>query len=133
MSFVKMKRLRLFGMRSDREELLKLLQHMGCVEIDEPADKLADPEWAGLARPDSRALSAAREAQVSVQAALGVLGGGLGGFGDHVDSFDDGTRFGGLHREDTAGFAAVFASEDVDSVTLLDVQFAHNGWCFHYC
>ena len=73
MSIVKMKQLRLFGMRSDREELLKLLQHMGCVEIDEPTDKLSDPEWAGLARPDGRALAAAREAQASVQAALGVL------------------------------------------------------------
>lgn len=49
MSIVKMKRLRLFGMRSDREELLKLLQHMGCVEIDEPVDKLSDPDWEGLA------------------------------------------------------------------------------------
>lgn len=73
MSIVKMKQLRLFGMRSDREELLKLLQHMGCVEIDEPTDKLSDPDWAGLARPDGRALAAAREAQASVQAALGVL------------------------------------------------------------
>ena len=55
MSIVKMKRLRLFGMRSDREELLKLLQHMGCVEIDEPVDKLSDPDWEGLARPDGLA------------------------------------------------------------------------------
>ena len=73
MSIVKMKRLRLFGMRSDREELLKLLQHMGCVEIDEPVDKLSDPDWEGLARPDGLALAAAREAQTSVQSALSVL------------------------------------------------------------
>lgn len=31
-----MKRLRLIGMQAERESLLRLLQHMGCVEIDEP-------------------------------------------------------------------------------------------------
>ncbi|UQT49146.1 hypothetical protein M5E87_04025 [Flavonifractor plautii] len=36
MSIVKMKRLRLIGMQAERESLLRLLQHMGCVEIDEP-------------------------------------------------------------------------------------------------
>ena len=36
MSIVKMKRLRLIGMQAERGALLKLLQHMGCVEIDEP-------------------------------------------------------------------------------------------------
>ena len=44
MSIVKMKRVRLFGMRSDREEVLRVLQHAGCVEIDEPTDKLEDPD-----------------------------------------------------------------------------------------
>ena len=36
MSIVKMKRLRLIGMRSEREEMLRLLQHMGCVETSRP-------------------------------------------------------------------------------------------------
>lgn len=58
MSIVKMKRLRLIGMSSDRDELFRQLQHLGCVEIDEPIDKLADPEWAALlSRPDGNALA----------------------------------------------------------------------------
>ena len=36
MAIVKMKRLRLAAMTGDREELLRLLQSMGCVEISEP-------------------------------------------------------------------------------------------------
>ena len=43
MAIVKMKRLRLVAMGSDREELLRLLQRMGCVEIDEPSVDQADP------------------------------------------------------------------------------------------
>ena len=73
MSIVKMKRVRLFGMRSDREEVLRVLQHAGCVEIDEPTDKLEDPDWAGVSRPDDQALSAAREASASALAALELL------------------------------------------------------------
>ena len=52
MSIVKMKRLRLIGMQAERESLLRLLQHMGCVEIDEPPHLGDDPEWAALTRPD---------------------------------------------------------------------------------
>ncbi|MCI2106732.1 MAG: V-type ATP synthase subunit I [Intestinimonas sp.] len=48
MAIVKMKRLRLFAMTADRDALLRGLQHLGCVEIDEPTDKLADPQWAAL-------------------------------------------------------------------------------------
>ena len=73
MSIVKMKRLRLFALSSDREELLRKLQHLGCVEIDEPTDKLADPDWAGVARVDDTALASAKEAQSEVSAALAAL------------------------------------------------------------
>ncbi len=73
MSIVKMKRLRLIGMRTEREAMLRLLQHMGCVEIDEPTDRLADPEWAALSRPDPAALQQAREARTGAQAALKTL------------------------------------------------------------
>ena len=52
MAIVKMKRLRLLGMRPDREELLSTLQRLGCVEVNEPDLDLSDPEWAALARPD---------------------------------------------------------------------------------
>ena len=37
MAIVKMKHLRLVAMGSDREDLLQILQRMGCVEIDAPS------------------------------------------------------------------------------------------------
>ena len=41
MAIVKMKRLRMVGMAGDREELLRKLQHMGCVEVIQPeADQI---------------------------------------------------------------------------------------------
>ena len=57
MSIVKMKHIRLFGMAADRETLLRQLQHLGCVEISEPTDKLADPDWAALTRVDDAGLA----------------------------------------------------------------------------
>ena len=68
-----MKRLRLIGMQAERESLLRLLQHMGCVEIDEPPHLGDDPEWAALTRPDPGALNAARDARSRVEGALKTL------------------------------------------------------------
>ena len=73
MAIVKMKRLRLFGLRSNREELLRQLQHLGCVEVGEPAADLSDPQWAGLTRPDGQGLSQAREQSAAVGSALDTL------------------------------------------------------------
>ena len=73
MAIVKMKRLRLFGLRSNREELLRQLQHLGCVEVGEPAADLSDPQWAGLTRPDGQGLSRAREQSAAVGSALDTL------------------------------------------------------------
>ena len=73
MSIVKMKRLRLIGMQSERESMLRLLQHLGCVEIDEPGDRKDDPDWASLTRPDTGALNEARDARSSVENALKTL------------------------------------------------------------
>lgn len=73
MSIVKMKRLRLIGMRDQRESMLRLLQHLGCVEIDEPGDRSDDPQWASLTRPDTGALNEARDARSSVENALKTL------------------------------------------------------------
>lgn len=73
MAIVKMKRLRLIGMRSDRESLLKLLQKLGCVEIGEPAIDLSDPAWASLAKPEGRGLSQAKEQSNTINNALSVL------------------------------------------------------------
>ena len=73
MAIVKMKRLRMAAMKQDREELLTLLQRMGCVEIDEPSPDTDDPCWARLKRPDSDGLSDTREKHTAAEKALDVL------------------------------------------------------------
>jgi len=71
MAIIKMKRLHLLALRSDREELLHTLQRMGCVEISEPAEadgrSDAPPgDWEGLTAvlelrtPDGSALTRCR-------------------------------------------------------------------------
>ena len=73
MSIVKMKRLRLLGLRQDRERLLRTLQSLGCVEIREPAIDLSDPQWAGMAKPDPSGLEQAREQNLLLNGALDTL------------------------------------------------------------
>ena len=73
MAIVKMKRLRMVGMAGDREELLRKLQHMGCVEIVQPEADPEAPLWASLARPDTGGLAAAHEEQLQAERALEVL------------------------------------------------------------
>ena len=73
MAIVKMKRIRLFGMADHREDLLKQLQHLGCVEISEPADKLADPDWAVLTRVHDAGLAQAKADAAQLNAALTTL------------------------------------------------------------
>lgn len=73
MAIVKMKRLRLIALRADREELLKRLQDLGCVEIDEPQNTGDDPAWVSLARPSDQALGEAKERQSRVAEALEAL------------------------------------------------------------
>ena len=73
MAIVKMKHLRLVAMREDREEILHLLQRMGCVEIDEPRVDWSDPFWAQLSRPGDEGLSKAKERKIAGEQALAVL------------------------------------------------------------
>ena len=73
MAIVKMKRLRLLGMQSDRDSLFRQLQKLGCVEIAEPAIDLTDPDWAALAKPDGRDLAGAREQNNLLNNALEIL------------------------------------------------------------
>ena len=73
MAIVKMKHLRLVAMRENRDTLLRLLQRMGCVEIDEPSVDESDPVWAGLTRPGTGGLSEARDRHSAVERALAVL------------------------------------------------------------
>lgn len=73
MAIVKMKRLRILGMQSDRDSLFRRLQKLGCVEISEPAIDLTDPDWAALAKPDGRDLAGAREQNNLLNNALETL------------------------------------------------------------
>lgn len=73
MAIVKMKRLRLVGMRSDRESLLRLLQKLGCVEVSEPAIDLTDPDWAALAKPEGGELAGKKEQEILLNNALTTL------------------------------------------------------------
>ena len=73
MAIVKMKRLRMVGMAGDREELLRKLQHMGCVEIVQPEADPDDPLWAALTRPETGGLAAAHEEKTQAERALEVL------------------------------------------------------------
>ena len=84
MAIIKMKRLHLLALRSDREELLHTLQRMGCVEISEPAEadgrSDAPPgDWEGLTAvlelrtPDGSALTQVQEEKQSAERALSVL------------------------------------------------------------
>ena len=73
MAIVKMKRLRLLGLRADREQLLRPLQSLGCVEISEPAIDLSDPAWSALAKPEGAGLAKAREQSQKLESALGLL------------------------------------------------------------
>lgn len=73
MAIVKMKRLRLLGLRSDRERLLRPLQSLGCVDVREPAIDLSDPAWSALAKPEGSGLAKAKEQAQLIDAALEVL------------------------------------------------------------
>lgn len=88
MAIVKMDHVRLIAMTEDREEILRRLQRLGCVEIDQavlpddqPQSGQAPPEETDslarlreqLSRPDTQRLNAAREEQSQADHALSVL------------------------------------------------------------
>ena len=73
MAIVKMKRFSLAALRSDREALLRQLMRMGCVELDEAADKLKQDEWAEKTRREESRLFALRSRIAEVKAAIDAL------------------------------------------------------------
>ena len=73
MAIVKMKKLRVIAPRDQRDELMRQLLRLGCVEVREPEGMLADPEAAALLRPERAGLTAARNQEAEVNAALKVL------------------------------------------------------------
>ena len=73
MAIVKMKKLRVIAMAADRDELLRGLLHLGCVEISEPDGKLADPAWSALLRRGTSRLTETRSEITDVNTALEAI------------------------------------------------------------
>ena len=73
MSIVKMKRLRMIALASEREELLSRLLHVGCVELSEPQVEVSDPEWTSLLHRSDSSLADIKQEQAQVTAALQTL------------------------------------------------------------
>ena len=73
MAIVKMKKLRVMAMADQRDELLKGLLHLGCVEISEPDDKLADPAWSALLKRGTSDLAKVRTDLADANTALEAI------------------------------------------------------------
>jgi len=73
MSIVKMKRIRLIALSEDRDALLSSLLHVGCVEVSEPSEALADGDYAALLHRDTTNLAQIRSNLTELQHALDVL------------------------------------------------------------
>lgn len=73
MAIVKMKKLRVMAMAGQKEELLRQLLRLGCVEISEPDGKLADPEWAALLRRGTSQLVNTKSEIADVDTALAAI------------------------------------------------------------
>ena len=68
-----MKKLRVMAMADHRDELLKGLLHLGCVEISEPAGKLSDPAWSALMKRGTSRLAETRSEITDVNTALEAI------------------------------------------------------------
>nr|WP_302648863.1 V-type ATP synthase subunit I [uncultured Dysosmobacter sp.] len=60
-------------MADRREELLKGLLHLGCVEISEPSEVLADPQWASLFQRSGSSLAERKGQLTDVNTALDAI------------------------------------------------------------
>ena len=70
----KMKKLRVIAMADERQRLMDGLLHLGCMEISEPTDKLADPEWTALLKRQGSALTQRKLELAEVHTALDAIG-----------------------------------------------------------
>lgn len=73
MAIEKMKKLRLVAVKSEREELLKRLMLLGCVEISEPDKILDDEETAPLLTRESAGASQCQSEYTMLREALQIL------------------------------------------------------------
>lgn len=68
-----MKKLHVIAMADRREELLKGLLHLGCVEISEPSEVLADPQWVSLFQRSGSSLAERKGQLTDVNTALDAI------------------------------------------------------------
>ena len=73
MAIVKMKRIRLIGLERERKDLLRLLQHLGCVELTETQERLNEPEWAAVLHRDGNLAGELKMKLSKTNAALSAL------------------------------------------------------------
>ena len=73
MAIVAMRHLRLIGLQSEREEMLRRLQHLGCLEITEPEPAADDPLLEKLRIPEAAELQRIREQYTAAEQALQTL------------------------------------------------------------
>ena len=73
MAILKMKRLRLMLVRSRKEELLRELAKLGCVEFAEIEGELQESGLGDRIRRESSALMSLRSKQMSLEHAVGLL------------------------------------------------------------
>ena len=73
MAIVKMKKLRVMAMAGQRDDLLRGLLHLGCVEISEPGGKLADPAWSALLKRESSQLLSTKNEITDVNTTLAAI------------------------------------------------------------
>lgn len=73
MAIVKMKKLRVVAMADQRDELMKGLLRLGCVEISEPDGKLADPAWSALLKRGTSDLAKVRTELADASTALDAI------------------------------------------------------------
>ena len=68
-----MKKLCVIAMASQRQQLLRELLHLGCVEISEPDGKLADPAWSALLKRENSHLLDTKSEITDVNTALAAI------------------------------------------------------------
>lgn len=73
MAIVTMRHLRLIGLQAEREEMLRRLQHLGCLEITEPEPASDDPLLEKLRIPEAAELQRIREQYTAAEQALQAL------------------------------------------------------------
>lgn len=74
MAIEKMKKLRLMAVRSQKEELLRELMILGCVQITEPEEEMADPAISAVVKRESSELMRYRAQFASLTHAVELLG-----------------------------------------------------------